>query len=49
MKDEDYIKMICPYCKNKNTNLCEIHVTIDGTIKCPYYERKRGDKDEVKQ
>lgn len=39
MKDEDYIKMICPYCKNKNTNLCEIHTMIDGGLKCPYYNK----------
>lgn len=30
---------ICPYCTNKDTNLCEIHTMIDGGLKCPYYNK----------
>ena len=42
---DEYEKMICPYCKNKDTNLCEIRECIDGTIKCAYYQRdKEGNK-----
>lgn len=29
----------CRYCKNKNTNLCEIRKDINNKLKCVYEER----------
>ena len=40
---ERYVKEICPKCKNRETNLCEIRKTnIDGieNIRCCYYENE---------
>lgn len=32
-------KKHCKKCKNKDTNLCEIHIDVEGNFKCPYEER----------
>lgn len=37
-KEEQFKKDYCKRCANKETNLCEIHRTIDGEYKCPYFE-----------
>lgn len=36
---ETYIRVLCPECKNRDKNLCEIRECINGSIKCIYYER----------
>ena len=39
-----YIENNCEYCKNKETNLCNIKISVvmkNITAKCDYYERKR--------
>lgn len=33
-----YIEVICPYCKNRNKDICDIRRTIDGMVKCLEYE-----------
>ena len=41
---EKYVAEVCPTCKNKKCNLCNITIT-DNTkeakAKCSYYEKKR--------
>lgn len=43
---EDYKKVFCPFCKNKQSTDCEIRITIEGTPKCPFYEL---DKEKLKE
>lgn len=38
---ETYTRTLCSNCKNRNTNLCEIRKTINGTLKCCYYVKDR--------
>lgn len=48
---ESYVENLCINCKNKNTNFCNIRKTIEGTLKCVYYEREtkqEGYKDKIK-
>lgn len=33
---DEYVKEICKNCINKNTDLCEIHRTIDNSVSCAY-------------
>lgn len=46
MITDDFKKVFCPYCKNKESNDCEIRVGIDNKPRCPYYEL---DKDKLKE
>lgn len=36
---ETYARILCPECKNKDKNLCEIRRCNNGIVKCIYYER----------
>ena len=33
---KDFIENICKDCINKNSDLCEIHRTVDNTLTCPF-------------
>jgi len=45
--DQEYRKKLyyqnCKKCKNKKTDLCELHQTIDGKIKCVEFEEERDE------
>ena len=41
MEYKRYVEIICPYCKNRNGNKCNIVRRIDGTIHCVEYELDR--------
>ena len=41
---EKYVAEVCPTCKNKKCNLCNITITRnekEAEAKCSYYEKKR--------
>lgn len=38
MEFKKYVEIICPYCKHKNENKCDIRKTIDGVVRCLEYE-----------
>lgn len=41
MEYKRYVEIICPYCKNRSRNKCNIVRRIDGTIHCTEYELDR--------
>ncbi len=48
---DTYQRVICPTCKNRNLNLCELRRKIDGSLCCCYYDREEkteGYKDKVR-
>lgn len=44
---DDYKKIICPGCKNRKTDLCEIKHTVDGSVRCIYYEKDKESFNKV--
>lgn len=45
--DQEYRRKLyyqnCKKCKNKKTDLCELHQTIDGKMKCVEFEEERDE------
>lgn len=38
---EEFKKQYCQNCKNKDTDLCNITITVDNKLKCSEYEENK--------
>lgn len=41
-KEKKFRQNYCAYCKNKDSFLCNIVLTIDGRLKCVEFERNKN-------
>ena len=43
---EEYKKIFCPYCKNRDSQECEIRIGVDNKPRCQFYEL---DKEKLRE
>ena len=41
-KERIFKRKFCAFCKNKETELCEIRPTIDRMLRCVYFEKEEN-------
>ena len=48
MNMREFVKIKCPTCENKNTQLCEIVYNVNGEAQCAFFkENKRMKLDKI--